>query len=61
MIESLDVDPDNFAKVVVMKKTGTVVIGHGVEISAVAITHGDLVSKSAKVKRRRSRTNYEFT
>lgn len=42
MIESLEIDPDNHAKVVVNERTGTVVIGDGVQILPVAITHGDL-------------------
>lgn len=45
LIESLDVHPDMTAKVVVNEKTGTVVIGHGVKISRVAISHGDLTVK----------------
>jgi flagellar P-ring protein precursor FlgI len=44
-IESLDVTPDVNAKVVVNEKTGTVVIGNGVKISRVAISHGDLSLK----------------
>lgn len=42
LIESLRVNPDTAARVVVNEKTGTVVIGHGVKISKVAISHGDL-------------------
>lgn len=45
IIESLDVSPDIRAKVVVNEKTGTVVIGSGVKISKVAISHGDLSLK----------------
>lgn len=45
MIESLDVSPDLRAKVVVNEKTGTVVIGHEVRISKIAISHGDLSIK----------------
>lgn len=45
VIESLDVSPDNRAKVVVNEKTGTVVVGSGVKISRVAISHGDLALK----------------
>jgi flagellar P-ring protein FlgI len=45
IIEALDVSPDNRAKVVVNEKTGTVVIGSGVKISKVAISHGDLSLK----------------
>lgn len=41
-IESLDINPDQAARVVVNEKTGTVVIGAGVKISRVAISHGDL-------------------
>ena len=41
-VESLNVDPDMKAQVVVDEKTGTVVIGNGVQISPVAISHGDL-------------------
>ncbi|MGZ3722861.1 MAG: flagellar basal body P-ring protein FlgI [Bdellovibrionales bacterium] len=45
MIESLDINPDQAAVVVVNEKTGTVVIGQGVRISRVAISHGDLTVK----------------
>jgi flagellar P-ring protein precursor FlgI len=45
MIESLDINPDQAARVVVNEKTGTVVIGAGVKISKVAISHGDLTVK----------------
>lgn len=45
MIESLDINPDQAAVVVVNEKTGTVVIGQGVRISKVAISHGDLTVK----------------
>lgn len=45
LIEALDVNPDITAKVIVNEKTGTVVIGHGVKISSVAISHGDLTVK----------------
>ncbi|MGE4133414.1 MAG: flagellar basal body P-ring protein FlgI [Bdellovibrionales bacterium] len=45
LIESLDINPDQAARVVVNEKTGTVVVGHGVKISRVAISHGDLTVK----------------
>lgn len=45
MIESLEIEPDNTAKVVINEKTGTVVIGHGVKVSSVALSHGDLTVK----------------
>lgn len=41
-IESLNVDPDQAAKVVVNEKTGTVIIGENVSISTVAVAHGNL-------------------
>lgn len=45
MIEGLEVNPDQPARVVVNEKTGTVVVGHEVKISRVAISHGDLTVK----------------
>src|SRR5690606_22267964 len=45
IIENLDVSPDARAKVIVNEKTGTVVIGNGVKISRVAISHGDIALK----------------
>ena len=45
LIESLDINPDQAARVVVNEKTGTVVIGAGVKVSKVAIAHGDLTVK----------------
>ncbi len=44
-IESLDVTPDQKAKVILNQRTGTVVIGSGVRISEVAVSHGDLTVK----------------
>ena len=45
MIEALEINPDQIARVVVNEKTGTVVIGQGVRVSKVAISHGDLAVK----------------
>ncbi|MCB9024954.1 MAG: flagellar basal body P-ring protein FlgI [Bdellovibrionaceae bacterium] len=45
VIENIEIEPDTRAKVVVNEKTGTVVIGEGVKISKVAISHGDLTLK----------------
>ncbi len=42
VIESLQVFPDQKAKVIVNEKTGTVVIGENVSINKVAISHGDI-------------------
>lgn len=42
-VENLDIEPDLRAKVVINEKTGTVIIGEGVKVSKIAISHGDLV------------------
>lgn len=52
VIESVDVTPDNRAKVIVNERTGTVIMGSDVKISTVAIAHGNLsikVSEQPKV------------
>jgi flagellar P-ring protein precursor FlgI len=41
-IEVLEVTPDVIAKVVINERTGTIVVGGGVSILAVAISHGGL-------------------
>lgn len=41
-IESLDVQPDTQAKVVLNERTGTVVMGENVKVSPVAVAHGNL-------------------
>lgn len=41
-LESLNVETDNIAKVVLNERTGTVVAGHNVIIQPVSITHGNL-------------------
>jgi flagellar P-ring protein precursor FlgI len=41
-IESLEVDPDQRARIVVSERTGTVVAGQGVRIREVAVAHGGL-------------------
>lgn len=41
-LESVSVEPDRRAKVVINERTGTVVSGGDVQISRVAISHGDL-------------------
>jgi len=51
-IENIEVTPDARARVVVDEKTGTVVLGQNVQISPVAVTHGNLqiqVQESADV------------
>ena len=42
IIEGLDINPDNYAKIVVDEKTGTIVIGEDVRIATVAISHGNV-------------------
>ena len=47
-IESVEVEPDVFARVILNERTGTVVMGENVTISTVAVSHGALsVSISA--------------
>ncbi len=41
-IETLEVQTDNHAKVVINERTGTVVMGEDVRISTIAIAHGNL-------------------
>ncbi len=41
-IESLDVEADSTAKVVVNERTGTIVMGKDVRLSTVAVSHGNL-------------------
>ncbi|MGP9813374.1 flagellar basal body P-ring protein FlgI [Rhodopseudomonas sp. NSM] len=41
-IEELQVEPDTPARVVIDERTGTVVIGRNVQVSTVAVTHGNL-------------------
>jgi flagellar P-ring protein FlgI len=41
-VESIQVDPDVVAKIVINEKTGTVVLGSDVRISPVSILHGNL-------------------
>ena len=42
-IENLQVQQDAVARVIVNERTGTIVMGEGVRISTVAISHGNLV------------------
>jgi flagellar P-ring protein FlgI len=41
-LERLEVIPDTLARIVVNEKTGTIVMGEGVRISTVAVSHGNL-------------------
>jgi flagellar P-ring protein precursor FlgI len=42
VLEQIEVQPDNRAKVILDERTGTVVLGENVRISSVAIAHGNL-------------------
>lgn len=44
-IESININPDSVAKVIINEKTGTIVIGEKVKITKVAISHGSLSVK----------------
>lgn len=48
-IESVDVEPETIAKVVVNERTGTVVMGSQVRLSSVAIAHGNIHVKIASM------------
>ncbi len=41
-VESVEVEPDRLARIVVNERTGTVVMGEAVEIRTVAVSHGSL-------------------
>ncbi|MBU0680920.1 MAG: flagellar basal body P-ring protein FlgI [Proteobacteria bacterium] len=41
-LENLDITPDTQAKIIIDERTGTVVMGENVTISAVAVAHGNL-------------------
>ncbi|MDA8429163.1 MAG: flagellar basal body P-ring protein FlgI [Geobacteraceae bacterium] len=41
-LETLDVKPDNPARVILNERTGTIVMGENVRISTVAVSHGNL-------------------
>ncbi len=55
-IESIEINPDMKAKVVVNERTGTVVVGEKVRISKVAISHGNL---SVKIKGKSEKDSVE--
>ena len=56
-LEALAITPDSLAKIVVNEKTGTIVMGEGVKISTVAVSHANLsiiISESARVSQPRA-------
>lgn len=50
-IESIEINPDMKARVVINEKTGTIVIGDKVKISKVAISHGAIAVKVGEGKK----------
>lgn len=40
---NLEIDPDVVARVIINERTGTIIVGHQVRISTIAISHGNLV------------------
>jgi flagellar P-ring protein precursor FlgI len=58
LIENLEVEPDLAAKVIINERTGTVVVGHQVRLSPVAVAHGNL---SVVIKSQQSAAQDPFT
>jgi flagellar P-ring protein precursor FlgI len=54
-IESIDINPDQKARVVINEKTGTIVIGEKVKISKVGLSHGSLTLKVSDEKNKKSK------
>lgn len=50
-IESIEVNPDQKARVIINEKTGTIVIGDKVKISKIALSHGTLSVKIGDQKK----------
>lgn len=55
-IESIDINPDQKARVVINEKTGTIVIGEKVRISKVGISHGNITLKILDDKTKKEKT-----
>lgn len=53
-IESIDINPDQRARVLINEKTGTIVIGEKVKISRVGLSHGNLTLKITEDKGKKS-------
>lgn len=54
-IESIEISPDQKARVVINEKTGTIVIGEKVKISKVGLSHGSLTLKVSDDKNKKSK------
>lgn len=53
-IESIEINPDQRARVLINEKTGTIVIGEKVKISRVGISHGNLTLKVTEDKNKKN-------
>ncbi len=53
-IESIEINPDQRARVLINEKTGTIVIGEKVKISRVGLSHGNLTLKVTEDKNKKS-------
>ncbi len=53
-VESIEINPDQRARVLINEKTGTIVIGEKVKISRVGLSHGNLTLKITEDKGKKS-------
>lgn len=60
-IESIEINPDQKARVVINEKTGTIVIGDKVRISKVAISHGSISLKVTDSKGKKTASDDKIT
>jgi flagellar P-ring protein FlgI len=58
IIEHIEIEPDMKARVVINERTGTVVVGKNVQLSAVVVAHGNL---SVIIKSQKSASGNAFT
>ncbi len=56
-IESIEINPDQKARVVINERTGTVVIGENVKISKIALAHGNISVKVGDAKDKKGPEN----
>jgi len=54
-IESIEINPDQKARVVINEKTGTIVIGEKVKISKVGLSHGNITLKISDDKNKKNK------
>lgn len=60
-IESIEINPDQKARVVINEKTGTIVIGEKVKISKVGLSHGSLTLKISDSKKSKDAADDKVT